>query len=60
MDLGYMVPKDKNGQWETPYDPLLYENGFVEGNGAQFSWFVPHNLESLFLLMRDVILRFIV
>jgi predicted alpha-1,2-mannosidase len=48
---GYIVPKDKNGQWKSPYDPLLYDNGFVEGNGAQFTWFVPHNLNSLFGLM---------
>jgi predicted alpha-1,2-mannosidase len=50
-ELGFMVPKDKNGNWRTPYDPLLYENGFEEANGAQYSWFVPHNLSALFELM---------
>jgi len=49
--LGYMVPKDKKGNWKAPYDPLLYDNGFEEGNGAQFTWFVPHNLPGLFSLM---------
>ncbi|MBN1413537.1 MAG: GH92 family glycosyl hydrolase [Bacteroidales bacterium] len=47
----YMVPKDKKGNWKSPYDPLLYDHGFVEGNGAQFTWFVPHDLQTLFDLM---------
>jgi predicted alpha-1,2-mannosidase len=49
--VGYMVPKDKKGNWKTPYDPLLYDNGFEEANGAQYSWFVPHDLKTLFTLM---------
>lgn len=51
-ELGFMVPKDKTGNWKSPYDPLLYDNGFEEANGAQFSWFVPHNLPELFEMMR--------
>jgi len=50
-ELGFMVPKDKSGNWKAPYDPLLYDNGFEEANGAQFSWFVPHNLPGLFEMM---------
>lgn len=50
-ELDYMVPKDKNRDWKTPYDPLLYDNGFTEGNGAQFTWFVPHNLAGLIKLL---------
>jgi len=50
-ELGFMVPKDKNGNWKSPYDPMQYDNGFIEGNGAQYSWFVPHNLPELFELM---------
>ncbi|MGF7140192.1 putative alpha-1,2-mannosidase [Roseimarinus sediminis] len=50
-DLGFMVPKDKSGNWKNPYDPLLYDNGFEEANGAQSTWFVPHNLPELFKLM---------
>lgn len=48
---GYMVPKDKSGKWKSPYDPLLYDNGFEEANGAQYTWFVPHDLKILFSLM---------
>lgn len=50
-ELGFMVPKDKSGNWKSPYDPLLYDNGFEEANGAQFTWFVPHNLPKLFEMM---------
>lgn len=50
-NLGFMVPKDKNGKWKEPYDPLLYDNGFEEANGAQSTWFVPHNLQVLIELM---------
>lgn len=48
---GFMVPKDKEGRWKSSFDPLLYQNGYVEGNGAQFTWFVPHDLPALFTLM---------
>ncbi|HAZ03904.1 MAG TPA: glycoside hydrolase family 92 protein [Marinilabiliales bacterium] len=50
-ELGFMIPKDKSGNWKTPFDPLLYDNGFIEGNGAQYTWFVPHNLPALFELL---------
>jgi predicted alpha-1,2-mannosidase len=50
-DICFMVPKDKDGNWISPYDPLLYDNGFIEANGAQSTWFVPHNLPALFDLM---------
>ena len=48
---GYIVPRDKDGRWKEPYDPLLYDNGFEEANGAQYTWFVPHDLPGLFDLM---------
>lgn len=48
---GYMQPKDSLGKWKEPFDPLQYDNGFIEGNAAQFSWFVPHDLGRLFTLM---------
>lgn len=50
-DEGYAVPKNRSGSWQLPYDPLLYEHGFSEANGAQYSWFVPHDLPALFALM---------
>lgn len=48
---GYMQPKDSLGAWMEPFDPLAYEHGFIEGNAAHFTWFVPHDLPGLFQLM---------
>lgn len=44
---GWIRPKNKEGQWKEPFDPYQYENGFVEANGAQATWFVPHDLPGL-------------
>lgn len=48
---GYMQPRSASGKWKDPFDPLQYDNGFIEGNAAQFTWFVPHDLPGLFTLM---------
>ena len=48
---GWMRPKDVNGNWKTPFDPYLYENGFNESNAAQSTWFVPHDIKGLASLM---------
>lgn len=48
---GFLQPKDSTGKWKEPFDPLLYDNGYIEGNAAQFTWFVPHDLAGLFQLM---------
>jgi len=50
-NTGWMQPKDVSGSWKKDYDPYLYENGFNESNGAQSTWFVPHDLEGLAMLM---------
>jgi len=47
----FIQPKDSAGAWKEPFDPLLYDNGYIEGNAAQFTWFVPHDLKGLFQLM---------
>ena len=39
------------GAWDCqPFDPAA-ECGFIEGNGAQYVWMVPHDLEGLFTRM---------
>jgi predicted alpha-1,2-mannosidase len=48
---GYIHPRDSNGRWMENFDPLAYDHGFIEGNAAQFTWFVPHDLQNLFTLM---------
>jgi len=48
---GWIRPKNKEGQWKEPFDPYQYNNGFVEANSAQTTWFVPHDLPGLAELM---------
>jgi len=48
---GWMRPKDVDGKWREDFDPYQHQHGFVEANAAQFTWFVPHDLEGLAGLM---------
>ncbi|PJJ09310.1 putative alpha-1,2-mannosidase [Flavobacterium sp. 1] len=48
---GWMRPKNVNGEWLVNFDPYKYENGFIESNGAQSTWFVPHDIDGLAVLM---------
>ncbi len=50
-ESGWIRPKDSEGNWLKNYDPYRYENGFIEGNGAQATWFVPHDVVGLAELM---------
>ena len=47
---GYLEPRLANGAFPTPYSHLL-ENGFVEGNATQYTWFVPHDVAGLARLL---------
>ncbi len=47
----WMRPKDIDGNWLADFDPYNYEDGFNESNGAQSTWFVPHDLPGLAELM---------
>lgn len=49
--LGWMWVKDSAGQWRSPANVLTYESGWVEGNAAQYTWFVPHDVAGLIKLM---------
>ncbi len=46
-----MRPKNVDGKWFENFDPYQYENGFIESNGAQSTWFVPHDIDGLAELM---------
>lgn len=50
---GFMRPRNADGSWMSPFDPRFthYSNGFTEGNSWQYSWFVPHAVDSLIRLM---------
>ncbi len=49
--IGWMRPKNVDGKWKQDYDPYQHQHGFIEANGAQATWFVPHDLEGLSELM---------
>ncbi|MGV8094096.1 MAG: GH92 family glycosyl hydrolase [Mangrovibacterium sp.] len=50
-ETGWIRPRNPEGKWKEPFDPYQYQNGFVEANAAQTTWFVPHDLPGLALLM---------
>ncbi|HWB92236.1 MAG TPA: GH92 family glycosyl hydrolase, partial [Puia sp.] len=50
-DSGWMWTRDREGNWNRPVDVLKYEHGWVEGNAAQYTWFVPHDVAGLIRLM---------
>ena len=51
QSTGWMRPKNIKGNWKEPFDPYQYEHGFNESNGAQSTWFVPHDIAGLAELM---------
>jgi predicted alpha-1,2-mannosidase len=50
-DSGWMWVRDHQGNWKEPFDILQYGNGWVEGNAAQYTWWVPHDVQGLIGLM---------
>ena len=49
-ETGFIRPKDSRGRWLTPYDPFysVYSTGyFTEGNGWQYTFFVPQHPDGL-------------
>lgn len=50
-EKGWMWVKDTDGKWKEPFNILDYGNGWVEGNGAQYTWWVPHDVKGLAGLM---------
>ncbi|GAA5221305.1 hypothetical protein GCM10025777_19350 [Membranihabitans marinus] len=45
--IGWIRPKDGYGSWMEDYDIYEHQHGFVESNGAQATWYVPHDLAGL-------------
>ena len=49
---GYVRPRSMTGAFVEPYDPnyndSLSSQGFAEGDGAQYTWMVPHDPAGLF------------
>lgn len=45
-DLKFVVPRDSMGNWLRDYDEFS-NFSFVEGNGWQYSFYVPHDVDGL-------------
>jgi len=48
---GLMRGKNKNGQFQTPFNPFKWGDAFTEGNSWHYSWSVLHDVEGLVKLM---------
>jgi predicted alpha-1,2-mannosidase len=44
---GYMQPRNSDGSWAANFSPTS-QNGFQEGDSAQYTWMEPFNLRDLF------------
>ncbi|MEZ4908313.1 MAG: GH92 family glycosyl hydrolase [Saprospiraceae bacterium] len=54
-NIGFFRAKNSNGDWIEPFSPLVYGgNGgypFTEGNGWQYLWYVPHDVNHFIQMM---------
>jgi predicted alpha-1,2-mannosidase len=49
---GFVRARLSDGRWKTPFDPLsTHGQGFIEGNSWNYSFYVPHEVESLKTMM---------
>jgi predicted alpha-1,2-mannosidase len=46
-ETGFIRPRNIDGKFMTPYDPIISHDGFQEANGFQATWYVPHDIEGL-------------
>ena len=53
-ETGFMRGKLTNGQWTTPFDPAYSKHegsDYTEGNGWQYLWLAPHDVNGLIELL---------
>jgi predicted alpha-1,2-mannosidase len=46
-----MRGKNKNGSFQTPFNPLKWGDAFTEGNSLHYTWSVFHDIDGLINLM---------
>ena len=46
---GWMRPRQLDGNWIEPFNPILSHHGFVESTATQSTWFVPHDMKGFFV-----------
>lgn len=47
----FIRPRLPNGEFIDNYDPMEAWRGFQEGNGFQYTWYVPHDIAGLMKLV---------
>lgn len=48
---GYIRPREENGKFIQDFNPMKAWLGFQEGNAAQYTWYVPHDISGLISLV---------
>jgi predicted alpha-1,2-mannosidase len=46
-ETGFIRPRNQDGEFLAPFDPIISHHGFQESNAYQGTWYVPHDLEGL-------------
>jgi predicted alpha-1,2-mannosidase len=47
----FITPREMDGSFKKDYDPMVAWVGFQEGNGFQYTWYVPQDVGGLIGLM---------
>lgn len=50
-ETGYIRPREETGEFMKDFSPLKAWLGFQEGNAAQYTWYVPHDVAGLISLI---------
>lgn len=50
-ESGWMRGKNKDGQFQSPFNPLKWGDAFTEGNALHYTWSVFHDIAGLAELM---------
>lgn len=50
--LKWQIPRDSIGNWLSSYNPFSGKH-WIEGNGWQYTWYVPHDVKGLVNLMGE-------
>ncbi len=46
-ESAFVRPRNADGSWVEPFDPLLNGPEYVEGNAWQYTWMAPHDSDAL-------------
>lgn len=50
-ETGWMRGRNKDGSWETPFNPYKWGDAFTEGNALHYTWAVMQDTQGLIDLM---------